>query len=320
MTDLLQLRVARKERLAQDIALFELVASDGGVLPSFSAGAHIDVTTPAGCIRQYSLCNDPAESHRYQIAVLRDEQGRGGSRAMHAAVNVNDIIAASVPRNHFPLVPQAHTALLLAGGIGITPLLSMAEQLSAIGQSFTLHYGARSAERMAFLGRLAQSSYADKVFLHVDDGPVEQRLDIAGLLQAPQTDIHVYVCGPQGFMDAVLSTAQRCGWPQAQLHHEFFGAAPTHTDADRSFDVQLASSGRVIRVTADQTVTQALATAGVVVPTSCEQGVCGTCLTGILDGEPDHRDLYLTAEEQAANRQFIPCCSRARSARLVLDL
>ncbi|MDO9195398.1 PDR/VanB family oxidoreductase [Rhodoferax sp.] len=316
----LQLRVARKERLAQDIALFELVAPDGGALPLFSAGAHIDVTTPGGYIRQYSLCNDPAESHRYQIAVLRDAQGRGGSRAMHDAVNVGDIVAASVPRNHFPLIPQVHTALLLAGGIGITPLISMAERLSAIRQPFSLHYVARSIDRMAFRDRLAQSSYADKVFLHVDDGPPEQRLDIAGLLQAVHTDVHIYVCGPQGFMDAVLSTAQRYGWPQAQLHHEFFGAAPTRTDADSSFDVQLASSGRVIRVAADQTVTQALATAGVVVPTSCEQGVCGTCLTGVLNGEPDHRDLYLTAEEQAANRQFIPCCSRARSARLVLDL
>ncbi len=155
---------------------------------------------------------------------------------------------------------------------------------------------------------------------HYDDGAPEQKLDLAALLAAPAAGTHLYVCGPKGFMDAVLATARGAGWPEAQLHYEFFGAAPVATDTDGAFEVQLASSGRVITIAKDQTVTAALAAEGVVIPTSCEQGVCGTCLTRVLQGEVDHKDFYLTPEEQAANDQFLPCCSRAKGARLVLDL
>lgn len=316
----LQVRVARKLPEAEGICSFELQAVDGRPLPAFSAGSHVDVQVPGGFVRQYSLCNDPGESHRYLIAVLKDPASRGGSAAMHDRVQQGDVLTISAPKNHFALAHDAAEHLLLAGGIGITPLLCMAERLAVTGAAFELHYATRSRARTAFVDRIAASGFAPRVHFHFDDGDAGQRLDLLTLLAAPRPGRHLYVCGPQGLMDAVLGGARAAGWPEAQLHWEFFGAAPTASASDGGFEVQLASSGRIIPVAADQTVAQALEAAGVIVPTSCEQGVCGTCLTRVLDGVPDHRDLYLTPEEQAANDQFTPCCSRAKSPRLVLDL
>src|SRR3990167_945943 len=316
----LSVRVARKAVEATDICTFELVAVDGVALPSFSAGSHVDVHLPGGLTRQYSLCNDPTETHRYLIGVLRDPASRGGSEAMHQQVQEGQLLQISAPKNHFGLAHDARRSLLLAGGIGVTPILCMAERLAMTGADFAMHYCTRSRDRAAFLQRITASSYASRVQLHFDDGAAEQKLDLVALLSDPQAGVHLYVCGPKGFMDAVLKTAREKGWPESQLHYEFFGADVTKSDSDAGFEVQLASSGRVIAVAKDQTVTQALSAAGVEVLTSCEQGVCGTCLTRVLSGLPDHKDMYLTPEEQAANDQFTPCCSRAKTARLVLDL
>ena len=322
-TAALQVRVARKTIEAQDICSFELVRTDGGMLPAFSAGSHVDVQVPnsqGGLTRQYSLCNDPSESHRYLIGVLKDPATRGGSKAMHEQVNEGDTIEISAPKNHFALAHEAKHHVLLAGGIGITPILCMAERLAVMGASFEMHYCTRSRERTAFVSHIAASSFAARVTHRFDDGPPTQKLDIAAFVRTPQAGTHLYVCGPKGFMDAVLGAARGAGWPEPQLHYEFFSAAPTATDADGSFEVKLASSGRVVVVPKDQSVVQALAAAGIEVMTSCEQGVCGTCVTRVLEGQPDHRDLYFTPQEQAANDRFTPCCSRAKSARLVLDL
>lgn len=316
----LNVRVVRKAAEAVDIATFELVAADGSALPPFSAGAHIDVHLPNGLVRQYSLCNDPAETHRYLIGVLRDPASRGGSQAMHDQVRDGDLLRISAPKNHFPLAHEARRSLLLAGGIGITPILCMAERLALTGAEFTLHYCARTPERTAFRERIRRSAYAPRVHFHFDDGAPAQKLDLDATLAHPEDGVHLYVCGPKGFIDAVLATARARGWAQAQLHYEFFSAEPTASASDGSFEVQLASSGRVVHVAKEQTVLAALAAAGVEVQSACEQGVCGTCLTRVLEGEPDHRDSYLSPEERAANDQFLPCCSRARSARLVLDL
>ena len=316
----LKVRVAAKTVEAQDICSFELVSADGRALPAFSAGSHIDVPAGPGLTRQYSLCNEPGESHRYQIAVLRDASSRGGSAAMHERVQVGDVLEISAPKNHFPLAHEAKKSLLLAGGIGVTPILCMAERLSAMGADFEMHYCTRSANRTAFVERIGASAYAKNVQFHFDDGDAAQKLDIAALLAVPQAGTHLYVCGPKGFMDAVLSTARDRGWPAAQLHCEYFSADVAPSADDQSFEVLVASSGRIVVVPRDKTVVQALADAGVEVQTSCEQGVCGTCLTRVLEGVPDHKDMYLTPEEQAANDQFTPCCSRAKSARLVLDL
>ena len=272
-------------------------------------------------MRPYSLCNDPRETQRYLIAVLREPASRGGSAAVHA-LREGQELEISVPRNHFALAGEASAHLLLAGGIGITPILAMAEQLAGEGAAFGLHYCTRSSERTAFAERIRASAFASQVQFHHDDGPAAQKLDIAALVAAPGPGTHLYVCGPAGFIEAVLAAARAAGWAESALHREYFAgtAASGDAGADGAFDVQLASSGTLIRVAPDQSVVAALAAAGVEVPVSCEQGVCGTCLTRVLDGTPDHRDLFLTDAEHARNDQFTPCCSRALSARLVLDL
>jgi vanillate monooxygenase ferredoxin subunit len=314
-----RVRLARKSHETQDICSFELVAADGGALAPFSAGAHIDVHLDGGLVRPYSLCNDPRETHRYLIAVLREPASRGGSIAMHA-LRKGQEIEISEPRNHFGLARDAQAHLLLAGGIGITPILAMAEQLAAEGAAFQVHYCTRSVDRTAFMQRLRATEFAPRVQFHHDDGPAAQKLDIAALVERPWPGKHLYVCGPAGFMEAVLTAARSSGWVESSLHREYFAGAATTTDDDGAFDVQLASSGALIRVAADQSVVAALAAAGVQVPVSCEQGVCGTCVTRVLDGTPEHRDLFLTDAEHARGDCFTPCCSRALSPRLVLDL
>jgi vanillate monooxygenase ferredoxin subunit len=314
-----KVRISRKVTEAVGICSFELVDPEGAALPRFAAGSHVDVMLQGGLVRQYSLCNDPAESHRYLVAVLRDPASRGGSAAMHE-LNEGQVIEISEPKNHFALVTDAKHSLLIVGGIGVTPILCMAERLANIGASFEMHYCTRSPERTAFVDRIASSGFPDRVQFHHDDGPSAQKFDAVKLLAEQQADTHLYVCGPSGFMNWVLETARAAGWSDDRLHREYFAAAPIDTRHDGGFDVQLASTGAVIRIAADQSVVAALRDHGIEVPTSCEQGVCGTCLTRVLEGIPDHRDMYLIPEEQAKGDQFTPCCSRARSARLVLDI
>ena len=316
----LWVRVARKQMEATDICTFELVDADGAALPAFSAGSHVNVQLAGGISRQYSLCNAPQESHRYLIAVLRDPASRGGSQMMHDQVFEGQVLHISAPINHFGLAHDARKHLLLAGGIGVTPILCMAERLANTGADFEMHYCTRSPERTAFLQRIRAASYASKVHFHFDDGAPAQKLDSVALLATPSSGVHLYVCGPKGFMDTVLGSARASGWAEAQLHHEYFAAKVEQSGRDVSFEVQLASSGKIVNVPGDKTVVQALAEAGINVQVSCEQGVCGTCLTRVLQGVPEHRDLYLTPEEQAANDQFTPCCSRSLTSRLVLDL
>jgi len=316
----LRVRVAARNEEATGIASFVLVASNGDRLPGFAAGAHIDVHVGEGLVRQYSLCNPPSETHRYLIAVLKEPASRGGSKAMHETIQVGDELTISQPRNHFQIAAGAKRHLLLAGGIGVTPILCMAQSLAATGADFEMHFCTRSADRTAFRERIANSRFASRVHFHHDDGAQSQKFDIQGRLAQPNADEHLYVCGPKGFMDAVLSAARSNGWPESQLHYEFFAAEIERSDSDQSFELELARSGRVVVVRKDQTALQALMDSGVEVDSSCEQGVCGTCATRVLSGIPAHKDLYFTAQEHAANDQFTPCCSRAKTARLVLDL
>lgn len=318
MNELL-VRVVRKVLEAQDIVSFELAAADGGTLPPFSAGAHIDVHVPAGPVRQYSLCNAPTERHRYVVGVLRDPNSRGGSLGMHEGVKAGDLIRISEPKNHFPLV-QAQRTLLLAGGIGVTPILCMAEHLAQAGADFEMHYCARSIGRTAFHARIKSSRYADKVQFHFDAGPEEQKLDLRALIARPDSGTHIYVCGPGGFIEYVVNTARETGWESSQVHLEYFGAKAQDTSSDGAFDVKVASSGKTFTVPAGKSVVKVLAENGVDIPVSCEEGVCGTCITRLLDGIPDHRDVYFTDEERARNDQFTPCCSRAKGGCLVLDI
>lgn len=317
--DNISVKVVRKNKEAEDIASFELAREDGLPLPAFSAGSHVDVHIPGGLIRQYSLCNDAAEQHRYRIAVLRDPASRGGSAGMHDAINEGDVITISAPKNHFPLQHATQT-LLFAGGIGVTPILCMAQRLSKTGADFTMHYCTRSEDRTAFHKEIHESAFAESVQFHFDAGAAEQKLDLKKALGKPSPDKHLYVCGPGGFIDFVINTARAEGWASEQIHLEYFGAAPQDTSNDGSFDVKIASTGKTYTIGAAENIIQVLNSNGIEILTSCEQGVCGTCITRVLEGEIDHRDMYFTDAEKEANDQFTPCCSRAKSKVLVLDL
>lgn len=315
----LQVKVSKKSVEADDICSFELVAVDGGSLPAYTPGAHIDVRGSSGVVRQYSLCGDCTDLTHYRIAVLREPNSRGGSSAMHDLVKEGDLLSISSPRNLFGLADSDAPAILLAGGIGITPILAMAIDLKRRGKVFNLHYFTRSRSRTAFGAMLGMSEWADCVQVHHDDDP-SQSFDVRHALAESARQSHVYVCGPAGFIEAVLSRARQLGWPEDRLHREYFAAAAIETRGDAAFEVVIASSRQVIPVAADKSVLEALTQAGVDVMSSCEQGVCGTCLTRVLEGTPDHRDSFLTPDEQQRGDQFTPCCSRSRSSRLVLDL
>jgi vanillate O-demethylase ferredoxin subunit len=315
--------VTAKRAEADSICTFELARPDGAQLPPFSAGAHIDVQVGEGIVRQYSLCNNPRDRHRYLIGVLREATSRGGSLAMHDRIGQGHRIRISEPRNHFPLAHGAARSLLFAGGVGVTPILCMAERLADSGADFEMHYCARSRARMAFLERILKSSFASRVHFHLDDGSDEQKLNAAPLLANPMPGTHLYVCGPGGFMNYVLGAAEQAGWSGSSVHREYFSAPTSASPAsarDSEFEVRIASSGQVITIPPDSSVLQVLARHGIEIPVSCEAGVCGTCITRVLEGEPDHRDVYMTDAEHAANDQFTPCCSRAKSKRLILDL
>ncbi|MBC8786091.1 PDR/VanB family oxidoreductase [Pseudomonas fluorescens] len=316
---MIEVVVTSRRTEAQDICSYELASVDGSPLPAFSAGAHIDVHLPDGLIRQYSLCNHPQERHRYVIGVLNDPASRGGSRSLHAHVHAGTRLSISAPRNLFPLAHEARRSLLFAGGIGITPILCMAERLAHTGADFELHYCARARERAAFVQRLKASPFAERVFLHFDEQP-DTALHAAEVLAAPADDVHVYVCGPGGFMQHILESARAQGWQEACLHSEYFSAAPVDSSLDGGFSVQIGSSGEVFEIPADKSVVQVLESHGIEIAVSCEQGICGTCLTRVLQGIPEHRDLFLTEQEQALNDQFTPCCSRSKTPLLVLDI
>src|SRR5438105_296091 len=235
----LSVQVVGKRAEATDICTFELADPLGNPLPSFGAGSHIDVHIGDGLVRQYSLCNDPRDSHRYLIGVLRVADSRGGSAAMHEQVQEGDVVEISEPRNHFRLAHGAKRSLLIAGGIGVTPILCMAERLANIGAEFELHYCTRSEQRTAFLKRIRESSFANRVHFHFNDGPVDQKFDVEKVIAAAAPDTHLYVCGPKGFMDQVLATARRRRWPEQALHREYFASQAQASPNDVEFDVRI---------------------------------------------------------------------------------
>lgn len=319
----MELLVKSRRDEAHDIVSFELVNPTGDLLPAFSAGAHIDVETLDGQTRQYSLCNSPTERHRYVIAVLREEEGRGGSKWMHDYIAAGDMVRCGTPRNMFSLVEGAGPIILVAGGIGITPILSMAEHLTATGRPFELHYCVRSLRRAAFVERIRNSGFADRFSLYVSDNASGPAFAPRLVLGGPSDERHVYVCGPEGLLQCIMTEASEQGWSNANVHREVFARASTSpathlTDAE--FQVELASTGRTYNIPPGRTVVEILSAEGIEIPVSCEQGVCGTCLTRVLAGEPDHRDCFMTDDERASNDRFTPCCSRALSSRLILDL
>ena len=313
--------VLRKTAEAVGICSFELASANGGSLPPFSAGSHIDVEISAGKVRQYSLCNDPQDQQRYVIGVLREPNSRGGSVSMIETVREGDTLRISAPRNHFTLVPDATHVVLLAGGIGITPILSMAERLSQSDTPFRLVYANRSRSRTAFIDRIENSRYRQSVHFHFDEESEGRLLDLKKSIGEPTPGFHLYVCGPPGFIKAALESAASSGWDGPSLHREYFQPVTgTAAVSAESFLVRIASTGSDYPVPPHRSVVEVLAEHGVEIPVSCEQGVCGTCVTRILEGIPDHRDMFMTDQEHARNDQFTPCCSRAKTSLLVLDL
>ncbi|MFN3937430.1 MAG: cytochrome P450/oxidoreductase [Gemmobacter sp.] len=308
--------IAARARAATDIVALELRSADGAPLPAYEAGSHIDVEVKSGLIRQYSLTGDPADRSCYRLGVLLDPKSRGGSAAVHARFEEGARVRIGRPRNNFPLAHGAAHSILFAGGIGITPMLSMACALEAAGSSWELHYCGRTPDRLAFVAELAR--FGDKVHLHVDSGPKDQQLDITAGRAGPAPDRHLYVCGPNGFMDFVTAAAQANGWTNPTIHLERFGAE-VNTDG-APFTVVAQRSGKRFEVQPGETIAAKLAENGVEVQVSCQSGVCGTCLTRVVEGMPDHRDLVQTDLEKASNARITVCCSRSKTKTLVLDL
>jgi len=313
---MLQVRVAEIRDEAEEIKSFRLVGD--AALPAFTPGAHVDVHVGPGLVRQYSLCNGPEDTDHYLIAVKREPQSRGGSAAMHAHVKTGDTLTISAPRNTFPLAERAERHLLLAGGIGITPLLSMARHLDRDGSEYALHYFTRSKQGTAFQALLDATPYRARTQFHVAMSPATLAMRLPDMLWAPAAGDHLYVCGPVPFMELARASAEAADWPADRLHFEYFGAAPVKAEAP--FEVELARSGRVVAVAGDQTLLQALRSVGIDIESSCEQGTCGTCATMLVEGEPDHRDQFLTDDQKDENMIIMPCVSRAKGRRLVLDL
>lgn len=318
---LIDARIAARTEVARDICLFEIEAADAAPLPAIEAGAHIDVHV-GGFVRQYSLLDDPSPAPgRYRIAVLRAATSRGGSEAMHAQLREQSKLRISAPRNNFPLHPDSPSSVLIAGGIGITPIMSMAAALHASGRRFSLHYCARSRDRMAFASDLQHSPFAHAVHLYLDDEP-QSAFGSEVVLASQPPGAHLYVCGPQGFMEHVLSTARAAGWDESRLHYEYFraDAVAATSSGNRPFELIAARSAKRITVGEAETALQALTRCGIEVAFSCEQGVCGSCLTPVLEGAVDHRDSFLTSQEKSRNELFLPCCSRAHGEVLTVDL
>lgn len=316
--DTLRLRVLSIRFEAESIHAFELVDPTGALLPEVTAGAHVDVHLPGGVVRSYSLAGDPQDRSRWTLGVLRETQGRGGSLAMHEQVKVGQLLTVGAPRNAFALVDGAAHNVLLAGGIGITPLKAMAHALHAQNASFELHYCARTAGNAAFKEALQLLVPAGQLHFHHDHGNPEKSLNIAQLLKQPAPGTHVYFCGPAGFMKACTDATAH--WTPDTVHSEHFKAPEPAASAAPagSFEVKLARTGINVQVGPEQTIVRAIELAGHRVPTSCLSGLCGACKTSYLEGDVEHNDYILSDEEKTHCMTL--CVSRSRGPLLVLDI
>ena len=316
----LQVRVRATTYEALHILGFELVPIDPATtLPAFTAGAHIDVHLPGGLLRSYSLLNDPQETHRYRIGVNRDAHSRGGSRHMHEQLRTGAVLTISTPRNLFEMDESSAFNVFIAGGIGITPMLSMIARSQALGTPWRLHYAARTRQHAGFLDVLAayQGQPGAEVQLNFDQESGGRMLDLNAVIAALPEGAHVYACGPQPLLAAYEQATAIL--PPARVHREYF-AAKEAAATDGSYTVTLARSPRTLQIQPGQTLLDGLIAIGAEPTFSCQQGICGTCEVRVLEGTPDHRDMVLTEAEQAANDRMMVCCSGAKSARLVLDL
>ncbi|MEB6666686.1 PDR/VanB family oxidoreductase [Acinetobacter vivianii] len=317
MTILYNVVVKNRHVEGGNVAVMEFESANSTVLPKIEAGAHIDVHLPNGMVRQYSLCQNPNDVGKFRLGILRDPESRGGSVSAFDDLKDGMQIQVSEPKNLFPLVKSKH-AVLVGGGIGITPLITMAYQLAQEGTSFELHYCGASPERCAFVDEIKHGILAPFTIFHFKSEGASHREFFQSAIQDIDKDSHIYTCGPNGFMDWVINLALTQNFPEQQIHKEYF-QVEVETGGD-AFEVVAQQSGKIIMVNAEETILQALAREGIEIEMSCEQGVCGTCMCDVIEGEPDHRDVYFTDEEKASNEQILVCCSRSKSARLVLDI
>jgi tetrachlorobenzoquinone reductase len=310
----LNLRIKTATWEAPDILSYELRPLDGGNLPAFTAGAHIDLALPNGLVRSYSLLNPQSERHRYVIAVQKDRGSRGGSKWVHDNFRAGGMLSVSSPRNNFALDESAEKSVFIAGGIGITPILSMIERLSAIGRDWELIYCSRTRGGTPFVESLGKYR---AVRFNFDQEPGGKMLDIGAAVRAAPENGHLYCCGPVPMLDAFEQATKDL--PRERVHVEYFTAKEAPA-VEGGFKVVLAKSGRELAVPPGKTILGALSDIGIDVPHSCTEGVCGTCETKVLEGIPDHRDVILTDAERAANKTMMICCSGSKSEKLVLDL
>lgn len=308
-----QARVVQARQVGADIRTFVLEGVDGS-LPDFTPGAHVDVHLPSGRIRQYSLCNAPGS--KYQIAVKADPGGRGGSLEVHEILAVGRELTISEPRNNFELADAKHY-VLVGGGIGVTPLLAMAHHLWSAGEKFDLHICAQNAAAVPFGEELDRLPFADRIRVHLDSAPGRTSLSPSADIGNWEGRSELYMCGPNGFMDWLQVAVD---WPLDTIHRESFSASVVDVTDSKPFEVVLARSGRTLAVPANRQILDVLREHGVTVPSSCSQGVCGTCITPVLKGEPDHRDAVLSPAVHAANTAMCVCVSRAKSDQIVLDI
>ncbi len=310
------LRIARILDVAEGIRSFELVQADGTELPPFTPGSHVKVQTPSGAVRKYSLCNDPGERHRYVIAVKRDPNGQGGSISMHDEAHEDGILPASPPDNAFPMADNAKAYLFIAGGIGITPILSMIRSFGDLPPAaWKLHYLTRSPESTAFADALMRPELRRHVNIHHDHGDPSKSFDLWPALEKPNT-AHIYCCGPRPLMESVRDMTGH--WSPGNVHFESFNEGGGVKPDDRPFKVRLARSQLEFDVPVGKSILATLREHGCNAPSSCESGTCGTCRTTLLAGDADHRDMVLMPEEQS--ERIMICVSRAKSPELVLDL
>jgi ferredoxin-NADP reductase len=306
-------RLVAVEYAARDTNAYAFARPDGGPLPPATAGAHITLHLPNGMERQYSLLQGEPSPDRYWIAVKRDPASRGGSAFVHEKLRVGETLTIDPPRNNFPVAETASHSVLIAGGIGVTPMVAMARRLQALGRSFEVHYAVRAREDAAFFSALVA---AGPVSLHLDE-EAGRVFDMAGAVGAAPEDAHLYCCGPNPMLAAF--EAATAGRSADCIHVEYFSAREA-PDTKGGYVVELARSGRSFEIPPGETILEVLRKAGVDVASSCEEGVCGACETKVLAGEPDHRDVILSPEERAENATMFICCSGAKSDRLVLDL
>lgn len=317
-SDRLSVIVLDRQDPTPDTMVLTLADPDNKPLPAFDAGAHVDVCIGETITRQYSLCGDPGNGQTYRLGILKDKASRGGSQALHGSIETGSTLAISLPRNLFPLAPDSQFSVLVGGGIGITPMIAMAYQLHAAGRPFHLHYCVTVPEAAAFAADLTAAPFRVNVSIHYDTPAGKPGFDPAMHLTPAAAGGHLYTCGPSGFMDWVLGAARQAGYAADHLHKEDFSAEVDTSGA--GFAVEARASGVTVDVAEGETIAQALMKAGVPVDVSCEEGICGACLTDVLEGEIDHRDIFLTDEEKAEGDVMTVCCSRALSARLVLDI